>query len=70
MGAATCWRWMKVSNETYKNRVAYMIRLHTLVAELLARPAISAQVFLGFRVSKTNAEMVSKTPSFYCMLLI
>jgi len=52
--------------------------LHTLVAGLLARsqypegPATGhlGTGFLGFPVSKGNAEMLPKTPSRYCMLLI
>jgi hypothetical protein len=34
------------------------------------RQATSAQVFLGFPVFKANAEMVPKTASCYCMLLM
>ena len=34
------------------------------------RPTISTQVFLGFFVLKTNAEMVSKIPSCHYILLM
>ena len=56
----------------------FTVVLQTSVAGLLARsqypegpgPATSAQIFLGFPVFKANFEMVPKTPSCYCMLLM
>jgi len=50
--------------------------LHTLVAGLLARsqypegPATGHRFFLVSLCLKANAEMVPKTPSCYCMLLM
>ena len=44
-------------------------RLYVSIRKVL-RPAISAQVLLGFPVSIANAGMVPCTPSCYCMLLM